>query len=376
MSHQDRALPIVVNHQTLLQVVNWLLPRTLFCGMKTRRGATWKPRMLAVAALLWSVGSQINLGERFETARKIVKKVFRWQPDPGATWQGFMKQLAQWHAELMLAVASHLQTQMKKVLPGQWEIAGYVIFAGDGSRIELPRTKALEKEYSPRRLRHKGKPAKQKKKRNGKKASRRAAPNRSRKRRYTKKQTAAAIAKKANSAQMWLTLLWHVGSGLPWDWRTGPSDSSERAHLLESNSSFARSSRRSGGASFAVVRRATPASNSTGRWSPCGASVCWASVNWSKTDWTPRDSARSRRSPRSKTPFASTGCGRKLSTTISGRSFDSPCSTTTTAVPSKPAATILERSTANAPARPLSTMQANSKSSSPHNLRSNTTKFS
>lgn len=32
---------------------------------------------------------------------------------------------------------------------------------------------------------------------------------------------------------MWLTLMWHVGSGLPWDWRTGPSDSSERAHLLE-----------------------------------------------------------------------------------------------------------------------------------------------
>ena len=32
---------------------------------------------------------------------------------------------------------------------------------------------------------------------------------------------------------MWLTLLWHVGTGLPWAWRTGPSDSSERAHLQE-----------------------------------------------------------------------------------------------------------------------------------------------
>ena len=28
-------------------------------------------------------------------------------------------------------------------------------------------------------------------------------------------------------------MLWHVGSGLPWAWRTGPSDSSERAHLQE-----------------------------------------------------------------------------------------------------------------------------------------------
>jgi DDE family transposase len=27
--------------------------------------------------------------------------------------------------------------------------------------------------------------------------------------------------------------MWHVGTGLPWDWRIGPADSSERAHLLE-----------------------------------------------------------------------------------------------------------------------------------------------
>jgi len=27
--------------------------------------------------------------------------------------------------------------------------------------------------------------------------------------------------------------MWHVATGLPWDWCIGPSDSSERAHLLE-----------------------------------------------------------------------------------------------------------------------------------------------
>jgi hypothetical protein len=41
------------------------------------------------------------------------------------------------------------------------------------------------------------------------------------------------MAKKSNSPQMWLTLFWHVGTGLPWAWRTGPSDSSERQHLEE-----------------------------------------------------------------------------------------------------------------------------------------------
>lgn len=28
-------------------------------------------------------------------------------------------------------------------------------------------------------------------------------------------------------------MLWHIGFGLPWNWWTGPADSSERAHLLE-----------------------------------------------------------------------------------------------------------------------------------------------
>ncbi len=25
--------------------------------------------------------------------------------------------------------------------------------------------------------------------------------------------------------------MWHAGTGLPWDWRIGPADSSERAHM-------------------------------------------------------------------------------------------------------------------------------------------------
>ena len=51
-------------------------------------------------------------------------------------------------------------------------------------------------------------------------------------RRRPKQQPAATRHKKATSPQLWLTLLWHVGSGLPWAWRTGPSGASERDHLV------------------------------------------------------------------------------------------------------------------------------------------------
>lgn len=224
MSHQDKMSPIVVNHQIIKQAVNWLMPAAVFAGMKARRNASWKPRMLVVAAFLWATSELPNLKDRFEEAHKIVNKIFRWQPPAGATYQGFMKMLRKWHAQLQLAIIPRVRVQMQEVLPQQWKVAGYVVFAGDGSRIEVPRSEAMEDAFSPR-----GKKNKNKKK--GKRSC--GHGKTSGKAQVAKKQSAESIAKKENSPQMWLTLLWHVGTGLPWAWRSGPSDSSERGHLQE-----------------------------------------------------------------------------------------------------------------------------------------------
>jgi len=226
MSHQDRR-PIVVNHQVIKQVFDWLLVPALFAGMRVSTLAAWKPRMLAATALLWATSDLFTLKDRFQQARKIVSKIFRWHAPPGATYQGFMKMLGKWHAMLMLAVVPHVRIQMKEVLPGQWMVAGFVVFGGDGSRIELPRTKSLENAFSPQRKKNK----KNKKQRQGKSGGKSA--KNSARQKAAKKQSDEAVAKKINSPQMWLTLLWHVGTGLPWAWRTGPSDSSERGHLEE-----------------------------------------------------------------------------------------------------------------------------------------------
>jgi hypothetical protein len=229
MSHQAKMLPIVVNHETIKQVVDWLMPAAAFAGLRAARSnASWKPRMLVVAALLWATSELPNLKERFDQARKIVDKIFRWQPPAGATYQGFMKMLRKWHAKLQLAVVPHVRRRMKETLPGQWEVAGYVVFAGDGSRIEVPRTEAMEGAFSPTR-----KKTRKKSRSNGKGQPSRARGQRSGNARAAKKQSAESIAKKESSPQIWLTLLWHVGTGLPWTWRSGPSDSSERGHLQQ-----------------------------------------------------------------------------------------------------------------------------------------------
>lgn len=45
MSHQDRPCPLVINHQTLKQVIDWLLAPAVFASLRGSKLATWKPRM-------------------------------------------------------------------------------------------------------------------------------------------------------------------------------------------------------------------------------------------------------------------------------------------------------------------------------------------
>ena len=225
MSHQDRKSQqqVVVNHRVLREVVNWLLPPTLFVGMRTRAGSKWKPRMLAAAALFWATSDRPTLAERFEHARQIIKKVFHWQSAPGKTYEGFVKMLRRRHRELLAAVVGVLRARMAEELQEQFQVAGFTVFAGDGSRVATPRTKSNQAAFSPRR--------KQKKK--SKKKLKRNKSQAAAKRRKRKRQSAASTEKKSDMTQIWLTLLWHVGTGLPWSWRSGAADSSERHHLLE-----------------------------------------------------------------------------------------------------------------------------------------------
>src|SRR3954470_22531211 len=107
---------------------------------------------------------------------------------------------------------------MQGDLADRFLVGGYAVFGVDGSRLELPRTESNEACFAPAPRRRSKSKSKSKRRRRSTAAAAGAA---------------AAGAKKANSPQMWLTTMWHVGTGLPWDWRLGPSDSSERAHLKQ-----------------------------------------------------------------------------------------------------------------------------------------------
>lgn len=228
-----RDAEVTVNHALLRDALKWALPASIFATCRTGVNVSWKARMLAYAAVLWAWSDEGTLGRRFLAARKLIIKMFRWQEEPGRSYQGFIKALHKWKAKLFAVILPCLRNLMRQCGGKFWTVSGWVLFGVDGSRVQTPRTKANEarfhatKKRKPQMRARKGKAPQF-----TKKASRRA--KQASKRRQAAKQKRGKKAKKEPACpQIWLTLFWHVGLGLPWAWKTGPVDSSERAHMLE-----------------------------------------------------------------------------------------------------------------------------------------------
>ena len=180
------------------------------------RGAT--PAWCAVA-WLWVWFDEPTLTKRFAKSVKIGRRLFRGVPK--VSYQAFLKLLGRHTAAAWTLLRPRLRGRMQTALSAHFEVAGFPTFGVDGSRLGLARTASNEARFSPASAK---KPKRRQAKRGRKSRSRRP--------------SAAARARRArnqqaNSPPLWLTTMWHAGTGLPWDWRIGPSDSSARVHLLE-----------------------------------------------------------------------------------------------------------------------------------------------
>ena len=109
---------------------------------------------------------------------------------------------------------NRLQHLMEDVGKKHWRIGCWLPLAVDGSRASTPRTEANEKAFRAANY-GKSNSAKYRKKKSKNK----------RKKNRVKAETV--------TPQIWLTLLWHMGLRLPWCWKMGPSDSSERGHFQD-----------------------------------------------------------------------------------------------------------------------------------------------
>lgn len=222
MSHQDTdcrtgsgtyAQELQAAIRELLTGVNWK-------AVQFRKDCKWTPFGLVAAALVWAWSPKLTLIERYGQAQRFARGLGRRVAPAKVSYQSFMKLLVRWTAELVGCLMLAFHVLMEKEFPKEFRFAGYVILAGDGSKLRLARTRSNEARYSPSTR--------------GKKGKKRRQADRAKKRPRTAKARAQqAKDKKADSPQMALTLLFHVLLRLPWDWRIGPSGASERDHLRE-----------------------------------------------------------------------------------------------------------------------------------------------
>jgi hypothetical protein len=201
MPHQDQGRS--ANAPAIRAALAWLVTPRMFGRLSFRKDCSWTPAALVQAALVWAWGEETALTDRFLTAQQTIARLTPGQQQ-SVSYQAFVKLLRRHSPLLLVALIAALQRRMRDSLAKSYRVAGYLVFGVDGTRIEVPRSLANEQAFG---------------------AARCQTRRRGRRRR--------ADQKKAAAPRMWLTMLWHVGVGLPWSWTSGPSGASERAHLQE-----------------------------------------------------------------------------------------------------------------------------------------------
>ncbi len=176
-------------------IAKWF-PGQFFSHWPVIGGSKWSPLRLFWMALLMVWSAEQTLQARFDASREVLHSLFpKWSL--GKTYTGWYEAQLQWLTPLQPALSQRLRQQMQALAGRCWLREGWCAFAVDGSRVECPRTQANERDLK-------------------------------------------CAGKKKTGPQLFLTTLWHMGTGLPWDFRIGPGTDSERRHLEDMLSSLPR----------------------------------------------------------------------------------------------------------------------------------------
>lgn len=153
-----------------------------------RGKVTWTPQRLAWLALLMSWDEGPTLGSRWEHAATVAHETHRhWRL--GDSYSGFVEALARETPRVRAALENRFRREMQ-TLSGCWTCDGWVAFGVDGTRQEAPHTADNEA-------------------------------------------TLGCAGRQKTAPQVYATVMLHLSSGLPWDFRVGAGTASERLHALE-----------------------------------------------------------------------------------------------------------------------------------------------
>jgi DDE family transposase len=205
----------LTNADQFRELQNWLLPNNgIFANFKRHGNTSWLPCSLVWLALCWSWSQAKNVTDCFTHAVECCQLIAG--ESALSTYQGFMGALVRSTDPILSVLWPVLHIRMQEIAGNLWRIGGWAPIAFDGSRSTAPRSESNEEALCARNY-GRGKTAKYRKKKS--KGMRR------KKNEKNKPQP--------QEPQAWITMLWHMSLRLPWKWKLGPSNSSERAHVME-----------------------------------------------------------------------------------------------------------------------------------------------
>ena len=151
MTHQDQGRngSGCSHAYDLYKALRWLMVGVSMGGIVFRPDCTWTPETLMFVTLLWAWSDEKTLIERFTTARKIIINCYGEQREPAGSYQAFIKVLRKWTEPLLKALAAAFRQRMMQTLAAVWMVEGWLVFAADGSKVDVPRTRKNEERYSP-----------------------------------------------------------------------------------------------------------------------------------------------------------------------------------------------------------------------------------
>jgi hypothetical protein len=225
-------------------------PRRRGHGKRTKQGKdaarhcehkkSWElqPLVSVLLVLSWCQGD--SLPERFETARACYVALHPKRRQPGKTFRGYSLALRRLPMPVLRALLAAVRCRLCGWLQGCWRTGGFVLLGCDGSRLECPRTAALERALGCSGKVKKAKKAKKGPKKKAKKSAKAKTKeglkgNPAEVPGATTSAPAAASKTKADEEMslpsLWLTAVVHLGSGVPYAWLVGKGDASEQRHL-------------------------------------------------------------------------------------------------------------------------------------------------
>ena len=203
------------NKTIFREVLDWFASRDeLFTKNQFHGNIKWEPEQLVAEALIWSWQETKNVTDAFDQTLEVCEELGA--RDICKTYTSFMNALDTYADTFSSRLRERHQELAEEVAGRFWSDGGWTLIGFDGSRATTPRTASNEKAFCAPNY--------------GKSNS---AKYRKRKSKGMRRRQNEKNKPQPQTPQVWITMMWHMGLRLPWTWRLGPSNSSERGHVME-----------------------------------------------------------------------------------------------------------------------------------------------